>query len=83
MKQRKQVLHKATRTRHVIDAARKDISVQNVKRRIEERRKTGRFNKLSNIRRLRHSPQEVTMNQLLKTKAFRAIVHQESIGMDY
>ena len=72
-----------TKIKHVIVASRKDTSVLNAKRRMQERKKTGPFNKLSNIHRLRHSLQEATMNPLLITIAFRAIVHWESIGIDY
>ena len=81
--QTKQVLHRITKIKHVIVAARKDTSVLNAKRRIQERKKTGHFEKLSNIHRLRHSLQEATMNGLLITIAFRVIVHPESTGMDY
>ena len=83
MNQRKQVLHRAIKINHATAAGRKDISVLNVKRRIQERKKTGHFAKLSQTYRLRTSLQGKMMSQLEITKAFKAIVHHQSIGMDY
>jgi hypothetical protein len=79
----KQVLHsRTTKTRHVTVVERKDTSVLNVKRRIQERKKTGHSKKPSNIFKVKLKPQEQTTNRLLKQKVFRAIVHQELVGMD-
>jgi hypothetical protein len=76
----RQVLHRAARLRHAIDVERRGILDLSAPIRIQSRRKIGSFGKPSYICRLNNKK---TMSLLLTMQVLQAIVHQESVGVDY
>jgi hypothetical protein len=79
----RQVLHRTARLKHAIAVERKDILVLNAPSRTQSRRMIGTFGNPSYICRLNNKMNKKTMSQLLTMQVLQAIVHQESVGVDY